>query len=63
MIVLCKHCQNPCKKFGKVDCDDYNNLSIEDLENERKKLLVSGENPLRLKELQKELDYFNYGIE
>jgi len=62
MKVLCKHCLNPCKKFGKIDCEDYFKPSVDDLDKERKKLLVSGENPLRLLELQKQIDYFNYGI-
>ncbi len=62
MKVLCKHCLNPCKKFGKIECADYNHPTIEDLDKERKALLVSKENPERLLELQKHLDYFNYGI-
>jgi hypothetical protein len=62
MKVLCKFCENSCKKFGKVECADYNNPTIEDLDKERKLLLVSKENPERLQELQNKLDYFNYGI-
>lgn len=62
MKVICKHCLNSCKKFGKIDCEDYNNPSIEELDIERKKLIVSDDNPKRLQELKNKLDYFNYGI-
>lgn len=24
MKVICKHCQNSCKKIGAVECDKYN---------------------------------------
>lgn len=37
--------------------------SIEQIEKELKELLVSKENPTRQKELQKKIDYFNWGIE
>ena len=36
--------------------------SIEDLVKEKNKLLVSGKDPTRLKELTKKIDYFYYGI-
>jgi len=62
MKVLCKHCENICKKFGRIECDDYKKTSIDDLENQRKQLLVSGQNPVLLKEIQRKLDYFNWGI-
>jgi len=62
MKVLCKHCENICKKFGRIECDDYKKTSIDDLEKQRKQLLVSGQNPILLKEIQKKLDYFNWGI-
>jgi hypothetical protein len=35
---------------------------IQDLENEKRKLYVSKENPTRLKEIIKKLDYLYYGI-
>jgi hypothetical protein len=35
---------------------------IQDLENEKRKLYVSKENPTRLKEILKKLDYLYYGI-
>ena len=37
--------------------------TMEQLQKELKELLVSKENPKRLKELQKKIDYFNWGIE
>lgn len=37
--------------------------NISELEAERNKLLVSRDNPKRLKEVQSKIDYFNYGIE
>ena len=36
--------------------------TIEELTKEYRTLLVSKENPKRLEELKKYLDYFNYGI-
>lgn len=24
MKVLCRHCQNPCKRIGLIECDKYN---------------------------------------
>jgi len=36
--------------------------TIEELEKEYRRLLVSGENPKRMQELKARLDYFNYGI-
>jgi len=62
MKVLCKHCENLCKKFGRIDCDDYKKTSADDLEKQRNELLVSGKNPELLKEIKKKLDYFYYGI-
>ena len=35
---------------------------IEDLEKEKRKLLVSKENPIRLKEIENKLNYIYYGI-
>lgn len=61
MLVLCKHCQNQCKKFGKVDCSDYNNPSIDDWQKEYRKLLQTDIE--KAKEVKKKIDYFEYGIE
>ena len=61
MKVLCKHCLNPCKKFGKVDCEDYKTDNPDDWQKEYNALLLSG-NP-KAKELKKKIDYFEYGIE
>jgi hypothetical protein len=40
------------------DCSDYNPLNMEDLIQELKKINIT---PERRKELQKKVDYFNYG--
>lgn len=37
--------------------------NMAELEAERRKLLVSGDNPKRLAEVQGLIDYFDYGIE
>lgn len=62
MKVLCKHCENLCKKFGKIDCDDYKKTSADDLEKQRNALLLSQDTPELLKEIQKKILYFEYGI-
>lgn len=62
MKVLCKHCLNPCKKIGRVECSDYTVYSIDELTKELNKLKVSGDNPIKQKELQTKLDYFHFGI-
>jgi len=62
MKVFCKNCLNSCKKFGKIDCADYCNPTIQEIEEQINKLLVSQDNPELLKNLQKKIDYFNYGI-
>lgn len=61
MKVLCKHCLNPCKKFGKVDCDDYNHPTLEDLEKEYRKLIQT--DPEKAKEIKKKIDFIWFGIE
>jgi len=38
-------------------------ISIDELIKEQKKLLVSKENPKRLKEITKKIDYLYWGIE
>lgn len=62
MKYLCKHCLNPCKKFGKVDCNDYKTESAEYWKKEWK-LLLDGSNPKRAEQLRKKIDFFNYGIQ
>lgn len=37
-------------------------ITRQDLVNERNKLLVSGDNPERLKEITKKINYIDYGI-
>jgi len=59
--VLCKHCLNLCKKFGKIDCEDYNHPTIEDLEKEYRKLMQN--DPEKAKEIKKKIDYIWFGIE
>lgn len=48
---ICKHCLNSCKKSLPVEGKDCRIETRQDLVNERNKLLVSGENPERLKEI------------
>jgi len=59
MVVLCKHCENLCKKFGKVDCVDFKKTSIADLEKQRDKMLIERKDTT---EIDKKLNYFYYGI-
>jgi len=59
VVVLCKHCENLCKKFGKIECADFKKTSIADLEKQRHKLLVEGKDT---REIDKKLNYFYYGI-
>jgi hypothetical protein len=58
----CKHCSNLCKQQGKTDCNKYQAKA--DRPSQLPKLIndaiVSGDMQL-VKELQKELDQFNYG--
>lgn len=61
MLVICKHCINTCKKFGKVDCDDYNHPTIEDLEKEYRQLMQT--DPAKAKEIKKKIDFIWFGIE
>lgn len=48
--------------MAKTRSKDNTALSISDLEAEKRKLLISGDNPKRLAEIIKILDYFNWGI-
>ena len=61
MKVLCKHCLNTCKKFGRIDCEDYKSFSIEEIQKEYRIALQN--NPEKAKELKKIVDYFEWGIE
>jgi len=60
MKVLCKHCENLCKKFGRIDCDDYKKTSADDLEKEYRNLMQTDK--VKAQEIKKKLDYFYYGI-
>lgn len=55
---------NGCLKDLKPQtCKKYKPIPIEDLQKEQRKLYSSGENPERLKYLNKKIDYFNWGIQ
>jgi len=60
MKVLCKHCLNTCKKFGKIDCADYRKETIEDLEKEYRRLMQIDKEKAR--EIKKKIDYIHWGI-
>lgn len=62
MKVLCRHCQNPCKRIGLVECDKYNAKANrpQQIEVEIKKAYASRDFELANK-LRKELDAFWYG--
>ena len=48
--------------MAKSRSKDGTAYDINKIIEERNKLIVSGTNPKRLKELQNKIDYFNYGI-
>ena len=48
--------------MAKQRSKDFTAPNISDLEAEKRKLLIDGTNPKRLKEVQKQLDWFNYGL-
>ena len=63
----CIDCQHNhptgCAKSKKTQtCKKFEAISMDKLNQERKALLVSKQNPTRLQYLQKKIDYFNYGI-
>ena len=60
---ICKHCSNTCKKSVPTECIDYKVETRQDLVNERNKLLVSGDNPERLKIVTNKINYIDYGIQ
>ncbi len=60
--ILCRHCQNPCKKTGLIQCEKYNAKSNrpQQLADEIKKAFKEDRyKDARL--LKKELDGFLYG--
>jgi len=59
MKVICKHCINSCKKFGRVDCDKYTSIARAEVLRKEK---ATCSNPDRIKELDKILNEFDYGI-
>lgn len=60
--VYCKFCINECKKFGKIECSNFDAGSIEALRKERKELLITKSNPERLEIISKRIDFFDYGV-
>jgi len=52
-------CEKKLQNFGK--CHKYKTVPVEDLKKERNKLLISKDNPERLKELEERIMYFNNG--
>lgn len=59
---FCKHCQNTCRINGKNECSKYN--AIADRPNQLPTLIREAINKgdhKKVKELQIELDQFNYG--
>lgn len=64
----CKNCavfkNSKCEKglvnFGK--CHKYKTIPVSVLIKERNKLLISKDNPERLKHLEDEIKYFNAGV-
>ena len=60
MLVICKHCLNSCKKFGKVDCNDYKTDNPDDWQKEYRKAIQT--NPEKAAELKKKIDFFEYGV-
>lgn len=60
--IYCKHCQLSCKQHGKTECSKYN--AIADRPNQLPVLIreaINKGNYKKVKELQTELDQFNYG--
>jgi hypothetical protein len=58
----CKHCQSLCKQHGKTECNKYN--AIADRPNQLPALIreaINKGNHEKVKDLQIELDQFNYG--
>lgn len=69
MLKECKNCDEfngkYCNKgyFNPVGkCHKYKTIPVETLKKERNKLLISKENPERLKELEERIKYFNAGV-
>ena len=64
----CKNCRlytNSCSlqlKNNYNDCKSYSDKQVSEITEEIRKLKISKENPERLNELQKELDFLNWGI-
>lgn len=61
----CTHFKTVCElnlKNTYQQCQKYKSYSIDEITIERNALLVSKENPERLKELQNKINYFEYGI-
>lgn len=71
MIKECKNCSHfaqfnkHCTKDNvnwNGKCNKYKMIPVEELKKERNKLLISKDNPERLKELEERIKYFNAGV-
>jgi len=62
MKVLCRHCQNPCKKIGLIDCDKYNAKASrpQQLQSEINELFKQNKYE-EARKLQEELFRLNHG--
>lgn len=62
MKCLCRHCQNPCKKIGLIDCDKYNAKANrpQQLQNEINELFKQNKYE-EARKLQEELFRLNHG--
>jgi hypothetical protein len=52
MKVLCRHCENSCKRIGLVECAKFTSFNYEDAKKEIRRLRLSKENNNRLEELE-----------
>jgi hypothetical protein len=60
--IFCKHCQLKCKQHGKTECNKYE--AIADRPSKLPILIreaINNQDSKKVKELQEELDQFNYG--
>jgi len=69
MKPICSECTHYNKKKCVLDlkntyqdCKKWQSIPMETYIREKNKLLVTGDNPVRLKELVDRIDYFFYGI-
>jgi hypothetical protein len=60
--INCRHCSNLCKQHGKTECSKYNAIADRPLKLPIliREAINKGDHK-KVKELQTELDQFNYG--